>query len=637
MRTSLLVAVLLLVPTLAGADEAQVAWLREHALKVRSIDPADEDFSDLAPLKKILGDARIVQLGEQTHADGACFLAKARLVRFLHQEMGFDVLAWESGFYDCAKGWENLRKDPKGTSEFDLGIFGIWTMSHQVKPTVDYLRAQAKGKRPLELCGYDCQLTSRVSRKHLLDDLRAVAKEAAPSLVQGESSKLIARAIQMLLSDKPKLTKEEAGNAEYWLALLRTELGYAKSNLDDRERAYWIQLTKSLEAQIRSIRARSAKTKPSPEDNNKRDRAMAENLIWLAEQHYPKRKIIVWAATFHLMRNPAKLKPLGGSLNYDKTIPMGHLVAKRFGKQCYTLGFTTYGGKAGRPFGNTTPWTVRPAPAGSFDAFCREAGLENAIVDLRAPPKGGAWLHKPFVTRPLGNSPMRGPWHQVVDGLFFQREMTPSTRGPYQPVPDVPRPSSGSLLDEIEKTWANVQSGLRSGNMWANKWTFDPALETWMAATERSKAQIAEQQKVVAGFLEKHKSEPEAVWRAHALSAEIAKACEDPKAAMKALEAAMEAFPTKDIPQASKTSQFQHLVNRYAFLLWDQKKKPPITWATGVLKKDERLRHFYWRAWTERDAGVASKLKKALKKAYKARKKKFPKQAAEIDRALAGL
>src|SRR5688572_14029768 len=74
---------------------SRVAWLKEHAIGLKSIDPGDEDFSDLEPLRKAIGAARIVQLGEQSHGDGATFHAKARLIKFLHQKMGFDVLAME--------------------------------------------------------------------------------------------------------------------------------------------------------------------------------------------------------------------------------------------------------------------------------------------------------------------------------------------------------------------------------------------------------------------------------------------------------------------------------------------------------------------------------------------------------------
>src|SRR5436305_10383246 len=84
-------------------DPGRVRWLSEHALPVRSIAPADEDFSDLMPLVGWIGSSRVVALGEGTHGDGAMFLAKARLVRFLHQVMGFDVLAWEAGFFDVPR------------------------------------------------------------------------------------------------------------------------------------------------------------------------------------------------------------------------------------------------------------------------------------------------------------------------------------------------------------------------------------------------------------------------------------------------------------------------------------------------------------------------------------------------------
>ena len=112
--TSALLAVLVWTAgdgTLAQeGDKARVAWLREHAVEVRSIAPLDEDFSDLAPLAAAIGGARVVQLGEASHGDGASFDAKARLVRFLHQQMGFDALAWESGFFDLSLVEQALRQ-----------------------------------------------------------------------------------------------------------------------------------------------------------------------------------------------------------------------------------------------------------------------------------------------------------------------------------------------------------------------------------------------------------------------------------------------------------------------------------------------------------------------------------------------
>jgi len=632
MRMGIAAALLVVLVGAADAraeDDARVAWLAEHAVKVRSIDPQDEEFADLAPLKSILEGVRIVQLGEQTHGDGAAFLAKARLIRFLHRELGFDVLAFESGLYDCAQGWRNLLADPEGVKAADLGVFGIWTQSFEVRPTLDYLRAAAATKRPLELCGFDCQLTSGVARKGLLDDLRRVARSAAPPLVEGEASQPIARVLQVFLSDKPALTASEAKAGRLWLSQLRAGLEGVAA-IEARERAYWIQLTKSLEAQIEGVHARTDRKSLAAEDNNIRDRAMAENLIWLAEQHYPERKIIVWAATFHLMRNAPLLKPVKGPVDYERTVPMGHLVAEHFGARCYTLGFSAYRGRGGVPWASS--YALEPPPTGCFEDLCFRADLTNAIVDLRSPPPGAAWLHEDFVARPLGHSPMRGRWHDVVDGLFFQRDMTPSTREGYAP-PEPDKP----LLPDIEKRWAAIQGGLRQGNAWANKWTFDPDFEAWVESAQPTPEVLAAQEASVRAYLAKHRDDAELAWRGFALLATIAGARKDPKGALEALDAALKAFPEKDIPMVAKTGQFQHLVNRRALLQWTQTGKPPIAWAMGLVTKDRRLRAFYWPTWVERDAGIEGKLKSALRKAYRQRKKRFPEFADEIDETLQGM
>ena len=86
-----------------GDREAHIAWLSANAVPIRSIDPSrqSDDFKDLEPIRRAIGNSRVVILGEQSHGDGATFLAKARLIKFLHQRMGFDVLAWEAGLFNA--------------------------------------------------------------------------------------------------------------------------------------------------------------------------------------------------------------------------------------------------------------------------------------------------------------------------------------------------------------------------------------------------------------------------------------------------------------------------------------------------------------------------------------------------------
>ena len=48
----------------------RIAWLKNHASALRTLDPADEDFADLAPIGRAIGNARVVFLGESGHGEG---------------------------------------------------------------------------------------------------------------------------------------------------------------------------------------------------------------------------------------------------------------------------------------------------------------------------------------------------------------------------------------------------------------------------------------------------------------------------------------------------------------------------------------------------------------------------------------
>src|SRR5258707_321593 len=134
LRRAILAGALLLITSGAQSQDAvaappdpRVAWLAAHAVKLHSLDTADAEFTDLAPLRTTLKGVRVVLLGEQDHGDGTTLAGKIRLIRFLHEQMGFDVLAFESGFYDCPKVWELLTKGEEARKAIPRGVFTVWT------------------------------------------------------------------------------------------------------------------------------------------------------------------------------------------------------------------------------------------------------------------------------------------------------------------------------------------------------------------------------------------------------------------------------------------------------------------------------------------------------------------------------
>src|SRR6185312_6257393 len=73
----------------------ELEWLRQNAIAFKT-ERAETGFDDLRPLEALVGDARIVGLGEATHGTAEFFRMKHRLVEFLASEMGFTYFAIEA-------------------------------------------------------------------------------------------------------------------------------------------------------------------------------------------------------------------------------------------------------------------------------------------------------------------------------------------------------------------------------------------------------------------------------------------------------------------------------------------------------------------------------------------------------------
>jgi erythromycin esterase len=411
----------------ADDEAARIAWLEEHALRIASIDPDHHDFSDLQALKAAIGEARVVQLGEQSHGDGAVFLAKCRLVRFLHQEMGFDVLVWESGVFDCRAVNRGLQ-DPEMPVEdaWKNGLFGIWALSAQVRPVLEYVRAVSGTERPLEVAGYDCQLSSgdtarwldameRLMRplgdehpsRRVLDAIRRNAGVLSGSAQSEAQAEGVIQGLHNLagLLDASHPALIEAHGEE--------EVNFLRRTIDD------------CLATARMTLAFQKRRRGEQASLNDRDQRMGENLIWLANERYSGRKLIVWAATMHQVHDVEAIRPSFNQDMYKDTASAGSVANGVLGDDMYTIGFDAHEGMAGICFGHPGP--VAPSPPGSLGALLAQIDHPFLYVEFRALP-AEHWLRQPIVARPLGYAPMDAVWPRQLDGIFFIRTMFPSTQ-----------------------------------------------------------------------------------------------------------------------------------------------------------------------------------------------------------------
>lgn len=421
----------------AGKSRERIRWVRENAVRIQSIDPAHEDFADLAPLRTAIGDSRVVMLGEQTHGDGATFLAKVRLIKFLHREMGFSVLAWECGMNDCRRADELLRDDKVPVPDAVEAIFPLWARTAQVAPLWTYIRASHHAKQPLTVEGIDCQLTSRHSVENLAEAARHLFEKIQPSplteeIMQWEKSlqayhlgKRYART--MAEAEKTEKETDTAALSRQLMAmvsLIESRREDLAKHASPAEVEFVRRAFLGAEYQVRLMHASvPGATADLVKLGSERDRLMGENLVFLANEFYPDRKLIVWCATMHALNDaPAVRNPFAFMPNpYKGVVTLGEVAKKKLGDDLYTIGFTAGRGSHGW-YSDKEASPIPEVGRGSIEHYCRATKWPFLFIDFRG-LLSKHWLRKPQLMRPLAYQYAKAVWPDQMDAVVYTEEM----------------------------------------------------------------------------------------------------------------------------------------------------------------------------------------------------------------------
>lgn len=107
------------------ADPPPPLWFAQHAAPLRTTEPSPDD-SDLAPILPLIGDARVVALGDATHGTHELYTLKLRLVPYLVAHAGFRTVALE-GPYDLEK-LDTFVKTGEGdpAAALDVDAYFFW-------------------------------------------------------------------------------------------------------------------------------------------------------------------------------------------------------------------------------------------------------------------------------------------------------------------------------------------------------------------------------------------------------------------------------------------------------------------------------------------------------------------------------
>lgn len=154
----------------------QAAWLKANAHELSTV-KAGSGFEDLEPFRAMVGDARIVGLGEGTHGTKEYFQAKHRLLEFLVEEMGFSIFSIEANMPE-SYALNDYVLGKYGDVNALIGGMYFWTWNtEEVREMVEWMRAfnareKAKGSgRSVQFTGNDMQtgtVALRIAREFLV-------------------------------------------------------------------------------------------------------------------------------------------------------------------------------------------------------------------------------------------------------------------------------------------------------------------------------------------------------------------------------------------------------------------------------------------------------------------------------------
>ena len=427
---------LLAFTLLAGSAQAQSrfgpiqSFVQQQTKPIASIDPAFGDDTDLVAVGQAIGDARVVMLGEQDHGDGATFQAKTRLVKYLHEQKGFNVLVLEDDFFAFTTGWAAVAKTEAGRAQFlRENVNPYWSRCQQCEELLYRYLPQTYGTAtPLQLAGMDNQSYSPFSHQALPGYLRGfLGQQAVPLAATRRFNEFFVPFLDTL--SQPY--RFSTAPATYLLANKKAKLRRFEMMAD----TLLAQLSPAARASyggqvLENLRVLAQESAVYTEDEvalyNLRDAQMAHNLEWLVSEKYPTEKILVWAANLHI----AKWQRPGYQSAERVTTFLGAHFTATPGRaaQTYCLGFLSATG-ATRRAQAAQPTRLAPPHRGGFESWL-PARLPYAFVDFRAFRAQQPGYTTPFYMRGLGYEGGRGytdmaDWTNIYDGIFFIREMQP--------------------------------------------------------------------------------------------------------------------------------------------------------------------------------------------------------------------
>ena len=395
------------IATKLFSQELDLNYVTNNAINLNRVADGDENFDGYNALDTLLEGIEIVMLGEQSHQDGTTFETKIKLIKYLHQELGFEVLAFESSLYECAKAWDNIMAGQDIRLNLGKAVNTFWSPLEEFRELTDYLEATLDTDRPLLVQGFDNQLSGGIADGLFVKELREYLERVQPSLVNDELlHRLDADLIKKLwYLEFQKFKKKDAKAIIQYLQ----QLTQALAKLQTTESTYWVRHLTNTSKFISDIKL----------GTGHRDEEMAKNLGWLKEK-FPGKKIICWGATSHFLYHASEVKLVNSNKSieayYQQIKTMGEYLREEYGEKVFTIGFTACEGEYGTIGYGRKLKLEKPKP-NSLEHLLAQSEYENFLLAF------GPNLSSGLITRPLAYQYIQTDICRLMDAIVFNRKM----------------------------------------------------------------------------------------------------------------------------------------------------------------------------------------------------------------------
>ncbi len=403
-----------------------------HPIEIDKIEKEKFDF-----LKDILKHKKYLFLGENGHSIAEFNQVKSGLIPYLHEELDFDVLVFETGFPEANITYSAA----KDLSHYDLMKYSIWATWHSddTLQLFKYISDQSKTDDPLILTGLDItSFTSEYDGTSLTEyelgsflnrwllplnsDMAALVKDIEGKYAQvshltskKERVELIKRYQQVLqfVEEQKKNLQETYPNSENLIPTLIESIEHRIWVLQEVFDKGYTDLTVYKNDYQKNITLR--------------DRAASEQLIRLIEEKYPDKKILFWYHNYHIMKDANKMMMVDSDLKtMYEPMPdyLGTILPETIKKQSYVLGLFM---DTGSIVSDGQNYSIPPKEKETdLEWIMKQSDASAYWLDISNESTRPEWLNQTLSTYEEGFFEYKFNPSEQYDGLLFIKKVTPT-------------------------------------------------------------------------------------------------------------------------------------------------------------------------------------------------------------------